>query len=275
MSEMPPFRYLSFGAGVQSSALLACSTFGLYGVQRADVAIFADTQQEPAWVYAQVEALRAKTDIRIDTVTAGDLGADSIGGSFMRLPTFTVNATTGKKGIIRRQCTREYKIAPIQRHVRALLGYQPRQRVRRKVIALVGISLDEITRQSPSKEQWIERRHPLIDANLTRNDCVKILQEVGWPIPKKSACIFCPFHDDAYWADLKDHHPEEWAKAVAFDAAVRNSTKAGLRQPVFLHNQRIPLSEVVLKPCEAKNPLIQTRLGWDSFSEECSGSCGV
>lgn len=270
-----PFIYLSFGAGVQSSALLACSTFGLHGVPRADVAIFADTQQEPPWVYDQVATLSAKSDIRIDTVTAGDLGAESIGAGFMRLPAFTVNPTSGQRGMIRRQCTREYKIVPIQRHVRTLLGYRPRQKIRHQVIALVGISLDEIARAAPSREKWIERRHPLIDANLTRQDCVNILQSVGWPIPKKSACVFCPFHDDTYWADLKAHHPDEWASAVAFDQAIRNSTKLGIRQPVFLHSQRLPLSDVILKPRAPQDQMTQTHLGWDSFTDECAGVCGV
>ena len=41
--------YLSLGAGVQSTALLVISAHGLYGCPRADLAIFADTQDEPAY----------------------------------------------------------------------------------------------------------------------------------------------------------------------------------------------------------------------------------
>ena len=46
--------YISLGAGVQSSALLVCSLLGLHRVPRADVAIFADTQNEPPHVYRRV-----------------------------------------------------------------------------------------------------------------------------------------------------------------------------------------------------------------------------
>jgi len=45
------FAYASLGAGVQSTALVVLSTLGLHGCPRADCAIFADTQDEPAWVY--------------------------------------------------------------------------------------------------------------------------------------------------------------------------------------------------------------------------------
>src|SRR5688572_29312323 len=51
------FTYLSLGAGVQSSALLVMSALGLRDCPKAEVAIFADTQDEPKWVYEQVAAL--------------------------------------------------------------------------------------------------------------------------------------------------------------------------------------------------------------------------
>lgn len=66
--------------------------------------------------------------------------------------------------------------------------------------------------------------------------------------------ITCPFHDDAFWAALKEHSPAEWADAVAFDHAIRNgSARANadghpLRGSFFLHASRVPLDEVVLRP---------------------------
>ena len=68
--------YLSLGAGVQSTALLICSVLGLHGVPKADVAIFADTQDEPAWVYAHLERLAAWSAARgipVERVTIGCL----------------------------------------------------------------------------------------------------------------------------------------------------------------------------------------------------------
>ena len=51
------FTYLSLGAGVQSSALLVLSCID-ERVPKPDVAIFADTGDEPPWVYEYVEVLR-------------------------------------------------------------------------------------------------------------------------------------------------------------------------------------------------------------------------
>ncbi|KKM78901.1 hypothetical protein LCGC14_1355330 [marine sediment metagenome] len=44
---MSDFTYISFGAGVQSTALLIMSNLGLKDCPKADVAIFADTGDEP------------------------------------------------------------------------------------------------------------------------------------------------------------------------------------------------------------------------------------
>jgi len=260
------FTYLSLGAGVQSTAMLAMSTLGLRGCPRVEVAVFADTKSEPAYVYEHLERLRALTDIPIVTVTAGDLGADSIGAGFMRLPAFTDSGGGG--GMVRRQCTREYKIVPIQRWVREHLGYTKGQRVKHQVRCLVGISVDEIQRAKPSQDKWVERLHPLIDADMGRRDCLKLLEDLGWPIPKKSSCVFCPYHDDATWRDLRDNHPEDFQKAVAFDAAVRESTKAGISAPVYLHRSLKPLDQVEFRPAHT-TPL------FDSFTEECEGMCGL
>lgn len=273
------FTYLSLGAGVQSTALLAMSMAGYKGCPKADVAVFADTQAEPRYVYEHLERLKALSSIEIVTVTAGDLAAESVGGKFMRLPAFTsgpigpqsldgrIGAPQGG-GMVRRQCTREYKIAPIQKWVREHLGYTKGQRVKHDVRCLVGISVDEIQRAKPSQERWITRVHPLIDADMRRRDCLKYLEVIGWPIPSKSSCVFCPYHDDATWRNLRDNHPEDFARAVEFDKSVRDSQKAGITAPVFIHRSLKPLGEVVFKEAHT-TPL------FDSFTEECEGVCGV
>lgn len=53
------FTYLSLGAGVQSTALVIMSVLGLHGCPQANAAIFADTQDEPAWVYRHLTLLAA------------------------------------------------------------------------------------------------------------------------------------------------------------------------------------------------------------------------
>lgn len=261
---------LSLGAGVQSTALYFMSALGLHGCPKADFAVFADTGDEPAWVYAQVERLRAwgGTIIPIHTATAGTLSVETLRRkrgerrSMATIPAF-VKHPTGKAGMLPRQCTRDFKIRPIQRKIKQLLGLRPRQVVRVPVIQMLGISTDEADRMKPSGIPWITIAHPLIEANLSKSDCVTLIQSLGFPLPQKSACRFCPYHDDAYWYDLKTAHPEEFAQAVAFDEAIRDLTGSRIKYPVYLHNSLIPLRDVTFTNHQG---------GWGN---ECGGVCGV
>ena len=138
------FTYLALGAGVQSSALLVLSNQGK--LPRADVAIFADTQDEPAWVYDHLERLMAWSEIPVEVVTAGSLSGqltEALEGKrkrFASIPAFTLMTDGSNSVPLRRQCTREYKIAPIEKRVRGLLGYKPRRRIRERVRVSVGLT---------------------------------------------------------------------------------------------------------------------------------------
>lgn len=275
--EQFDFTYLSLGAGIQSTALLAMSALGLRNCPKADCAIFADTQCEPHWVYEHLECLKIWSEERgipVHVVTAGNLAEDAIGRHrgrrkrFASLPLWT----TGRRGEpvpLRRQCTREYKIAPIEKRVRELLGYRKRQRVKKRVAALIGISRDESLRVKESRTTWITNFYPLIDANMRRANCLKLTEDVGLPKPQKSACVFCPYHDDRYWRTLKNDHPDEFDRAVSFDRQMRDMSASGVRNPVYLHRSCRPLEEIAF-PDDA-----QLTLAFDGFLDECDGMCGL
>lgn len=274
MSEQ--FIYLSLGAGVQSTALLVLSARGLYDCPQADIAVFADTGDEPRWVYEHLSRLEAWSPIPIHRVqkvwvdgTVGGLSADFLRrqrtgrGRFAAIPFFTAGRTDG---MLRRQCTKEYKIEPIQQFVRQYLGYKRRLRVRHQVTALMGISVDEALRMKPSRQRWITNRYPLVDAGLTRRNCEQIIAAEGLPAPQKSSCVFCPYHSDEYWKDIKEEHPEEFARAVAFDEAIRDLKLRGVADAVYIHRSRQPLATVDFDP---------QRDQVDMFVSECEGMCGV
>lgn len=268
--------YLSLGAGVQSSALYILCAQGK--APKADVAIFSDTQDEPAYVYEQLNRLRwwgsHNGGCRIDTVTRGCISSDTVDRHkgqrirFAAIPAFTGNAVSGAV-MLRRQCTREYKIEPIERHVRHLLGYQKGQRIAGKetATALIGISRDEVQRMKPSRTVWIQNEYPLVDLNLRRADCVRIVEAVGLPRPLKSSCVFCPFHDNDYWRWLKLEHQHEFERAARFDEQIRDMTRSGIARPVFLHRSLKPLREVDFT--DKQGDL------FDGFQNECEGMCGV
>jgi len=263
------YTYLSLGAGVQSSAMLVCSCKGLYNVPRADVAIFADTGDEPQWVYDYLAILTEWSDIPVVIAKKGHLSVDLIqrnkdGKRAASIPVFM--DTGDRTGLLMRQCTREYKVEPIEKKVRELLGYKPRQRIKERVQALLGISIDEVIRMRPSRTRWITNAHPLIDAGLNRFSCLRICKEAGLPEPKRSACVFCPYHSNKYWMELKDNHPKEFKRAVDFDVQIRDMSMGGLDHPAFLHRSLMPLSEVNFDDSKGQ---------MEMFGEECEGVCGV
>lgn len=257
----PTFTYLSLGAGVQSTALLVMSVRGLFECPRADIAVFADTGDEPGWVYEHLARLEAWSPIPIHRTqkiwrdgTVGGLSKDFMRrhrtgrGRFAAIPLYTAGRTDG---MLRR---------------RQHLGYTPRLRVRHRVTALMGISADEALRMKPSRQRWISNRYPLVDAGLTRRDCERIIAAEGLPAPKKSSCVFCPYHSDGYWKEMQQNHPAEFARAVEFDEAVRDLKLRGVTDQVYLHRSRQPLATVDFDP---------QRDQVDMFANECEGMCGV
>jgi hypothetical protein len=263
------FTYLSLGAGVQSSALLVMSAKGLYGCPKADIAVFADTGDEPYWVYDQVKRLMgwgAHHGIAVHTTQRGHLSHDFTVGQrngkrFASVPLFTE-----KGGALRRQCTREYKIEPIHKFVRKHLGYKPRQRVKHNVTAMMGISIDEVIRMKPSPTGWITNIYPLVNASLTRRNCQEILKDEGLPVAQRSACVFCPYHSDAYWHWLKNEHHAEFDRAVEFDRESRDMRVRGVRELAYVHRSLKPLDQVDFDPMRDQI---------DMFGNECEGMCGV
>lgn len=250
---MPPtMTALSLGAGVQSTTLLLLAAEGV--LPKPDVAIFADTRWEPAAVYRQLDrlaAVAAEAGIELHRVSKGNLRADATdpGHRYASVPYFIRNPD-GTDGIGRRQCTAEYKLAPISRKVRELLGAKaPQYRcvpAGRVCEQWIGFSTDEIGRVSDKRRvRYLTNRYPLLDLGMSRKDCLRYLAARGWGDTVKSACIGCPFHGNRAWRDLRDNRPDEWAAAVAFDHAIRNGGARGqhLRGTAFLHRSRVPLDQ--------------------------------
>lgn len=262
-------RVISLGAGVQSSVMALLAARGEIGPM-PDAAIFADTQWEPAEVYEHLDWLETQLPFPVYRVTAGNIrdgimeSTNSTGQRFASVPWYIPG------GIGKRQCTSEYKIQPIEREVRRLLGFGKGERIT-GVIAeqWIGISTDEIQRMKDARVKWIQHRWPLIELRWNRTKCYAWFQEnyPGRKLPK-SACLGCPFHSDRYWVELKQNSPEEWSDVVEVDKALRsNGPLRGMKQEQYMHRSCIPLENVDFRQWEH-----QTDFG---FLEECEGMCGV
>ena len=264
-------RFLSLGAGVQSSTVALMVAVG--ELPPVDAAIFADTQWEPQNVYTWLDWLEQQLPFPVHRVTAGSIREgitakqNTTGGKFAAVPWHILHEN-GDRGMGRRQCTREYKIAPLIKAKRQLLGYEPRKRIPVGACeTLIGISTDEASRMKDSTERWNTNRWPLIERNMSRTDCLRWMEKNGYPMPPKSSCIGCPFHSDAEWRRLRDHEPEAWADAVYLDELIR-APMSGMAGQQFMHRKMLPLAQVDLSTDEEKGQV-------NMFENECEGMCGL
>ena len=262
---MKPFRYISWGCGLQSTVLveMVCE-----GTLKADAIFFADTRDEPHWVYETLGYWWLRSPVPIHIVTKGRLSdamllATSQGTRWASIPCWTLGCD-GRAAPLKRQCTYDYKIEVIQKALRRILGYARGERCKHEAICMQGISFDEMDRCSASRVPWITNEWPLVDLGITRTDCRIFLEERNLPIPRKSSCRYCPYHSDRYWRDMKQNHPSEFEQACQTDEAIRNLTQAGVDKPCFIHRSLVPLREAYFGEDQK-----------ELFGRECSGHCGV
>jgi hypothetical protein len=247
-----------------------------------DYIIFSDTGWEPKKIYEWIDKvnnfIKAKYNREIiftynqkfQTIQ-NDMEVGAAGGRMASLPLFLRNENGGV-GMIHRQCTYEFKILPVQKKIRELLGYAPRKKVKEAIHLWKGISIDEIQRVRPSKEKWITAEYPLIDIMMMdRSECIKYVEDAGLGTPEKSSCIGCPYKATAQWYEMKENDPESWESAVYYDELMRNAPI--FKNQVFFHKSCIPLKDIdflqLLPTTIAKNQEP------DHFNNECEGMCGL
>lgn len=268
---------ISLGAGVQSTTMALKAAHGEIEPM-PDAAIFSDTEGEPAAVYRHLDWLMSGVlPYPVYKVSRGSLWKSATTvrtrrdgkASYIKtaIPVFMVDGQ--KRGMGKRTCTRDYKIEPVIKKMRQLLG---RRSIRKTEGVLVetwmGISTDEAIRMKPSRESWIRNRWPLIEQRMSRQDCLNWCSRNGYPIPPKSSCTYCPYHSDEAWLKLTaDEFADAVVKERELQAAYAQASR--MRGTPYLHSSCVPLSEVVFdkdRPSKAQ---------LDLFLNECEGMCGV
>ena len=270
---MVELRVLSLGGGVQSSVMALMGSEGLFG-DPPDFAVFADTQWEPPHLYRHLDLLEKQVKFPIYRVNNGNLREDLLNlrtrqgrENFVDIPIYLKNKNGRRKGIGRRQCTNQYKIKPIHRKIREVMGLG-RIPPNRKVEMWIGISCDEAERMNQSKLGWEILRYPLIEAGLTRKDCLDWWADRNPGVPlRKSACVGCPYQSRGRWIELKQSYPDIFDECVRIDASLRTDMFR-TQHDSYLHPDMAPLELAV-----NENTLFS--LTDDQFQQECEGHCGV
>lgn len=272
-------KVLSFGGGVQSVTIAYMCING--DLPKPDYAIFADPQWESKATYDYIKAMKPvmyKAGIPLIIRSKGNIREDALSGKrFASMPVFTnlyirdVDCNGNKletgsyhKGMLRRQCTNEYKIQVVCKAIRELMNVPKHGRVKEVVDMWLGISRDEAIRMKPSRVKWIRNVYPLIDKDMSRQGCKAFLKAHGIAEPPKSACIGCPFHDDNFWKEMQKNSPDEFEQACQFDEQIRQNSKKGVDGKIYLHRSCRPLREIKFDDGN-----------YELWGEECEGHCGL
>ena len=100
-----------------------------------------------------------------------------------------------------RLCTDKFKVSVVQKYVET------------PCFMCIGIDAGEQKRAKISVKKGIENRFPLIENDIDREGCKKIIKRYDLPIPIKSGCYICPFQRVAQWKELRMLKPDLFCKA--------------------------------------------------------------
>ena len=286
---MEPAHFISLGAGVQSSCMFLMACEGdLRFPHRPKCAIFADTGDEPKSVYTWLDNVLkpAGEKASIPIIIARHNSGKTLGEEASRarkskngplytkpgLPFYTLmpdpkNPGKYKKALNPRQCTQEFKIEVVHRAIKQFLGIK-RAYKGLEIHQWMGISMEEAIRRKDARKHWLRNEYPLMDwVQFNREECQKWMISHGYPPAPRSACVYCPFHSDAQWMQLKTQEPAEFQAAAEWEKkfqAVQALPGMNLKGKPFLHRSCVPLNEVVFEQGED-----------GGFNNECEGLCGI
>ena len=261
-------RAVSYGGGVQSTALLVLAAEGIIDYPLFLFANTGDDSEHPATLryvrevaapYAAAHGIEL-VQIAHSPRTEGKTLYQRLIAPESRSIGIPVKMAGGAPG--RRQCTVDFKI----RRVASVLKKRGATATNPATVAL-GISLDEMSRmRSVSGIPHEVLAYPLIDLRLTRQDCVRIIERSGLSVPPKSSCYFCPFHTLAYWRKQRRDEPDLFWKSVALERTLNDRRAALGKDRVWFTGALKPLDEAV-------TDAMQPDLFDDGASCEIAGYC--
>lgn len=268
---MSTLRSISYGGGVQSTALLVLAAqkridFPLFvfanvgdDSERAATLRYVEEYAKPYAAEHGIELAEVQRIRRDGTVETLHGRLTRPGSRSLPIPVRMSNGAPGT-----RSCTADFKIKVVGREMKrrgATAGHQcaahrddpasARCKGRKcvqpnKATIGIGISLDEIQRaNSRIVEPHEQIVYPLLDLGLRRVDCMRIIREAGLPVPPKSSCYFCPFHRPETWHDMRREEPEEFEKACQLEDLLNERRDELGKDHVYLTRFNKPLRQAI------------------------------
>lgn len=232
----------SHGGGTQSAAITALIVQGR--LPKPDFVCIVDTEREreTTWQYLDAvirPALKA-VGLEVHRIPASEWASVDIfegENKTLLLPAFSSQTVDTAK--LSGFCSDKWKVRVGNRYARRVLGIPTAEQRR-----WIGFSLDESRRairmmkgeEYQSGLIWFPLIHGV---PLRRQQAIREVEKMGWPMPPRSACWMCPNQGDHEWRDLKTNHPDEFAAACALEKEVQEHDSFA-----WLHSSCVPLGEV-------------------------------
>lgn len=210
---------VSFGGGTNSTAML----IGMYRKgMPVDLILFADTGGECPHTYEHVcifnEWLIAHGMPEITIVRAKDRD-----GNVLTLESDVLkNHSLPSIAYGFKTCSQKFKTAPQDRFLNHCEQCKEVWESGEKVNKYIGFDAGEERRKDGAFAQNLvdkkyKYHYPLIDWEWYREDCQRVIQEEGIPLPGKSSCFFCPSMKKAEIKALKKKYPDLFERAIAME----------------------------------------------------------
>lgn len=248
----------SYGAGVQSTAILVLAAQGYLPYRTFLFANVGDDSEDPdslrylrevAFDYAGANGIDLHELHRIPKkgISAGKV--ETLYGRLTRegsrsLP-IPVRMSNGAPGT--RSCTADFKIRVVARWLKehGATADNPAR-------VAIGISTDEYQRATNRREEphelveypLLTLEHRLAPRGASRADCEAIIADAGLPVPPKSSCYFCPFHRPTVFADMARDRPKLFEKAAALEDTLNERRDVLGKDHVYLTRFGRPLRDV-------------------------------
>ena len=250
---MSDLRVISYGGGVQSTALVVLAAQGEIDFSHALFANVGDDSEHPDTLEYVNDIIKPwSADQQVDVV---ELHRQPTKGRFKgEVETLYKRLThpdsrsvgipirmsnTGAPGT--RACTKDFKIRVVGKWLKEH-GATPDNPAR----VAIGFSTDEIHRVSNRRQepnQVVE--YPLLDLGLSRSNCQRVIADAGLPVPPKSSCYFCPFHSLQYWSEMKRDRPDLFEKSAELETHLNERRQRLGKDPVWFTRKLKPLDEAI------------------------------
>lgn len=243
-----------------------------------DAILFCDLGGERKWVYEQVDFIKETCDragIPFYILREKNLKEDYLQNYGSRrvitVPFWSVDEN-GKKGKMMRNCILDYKINLMQKFVRSeLFGYKKGQRAKQEDLKAhemhLGFSKEEERRCKENPHKMFFNKYPLCEMNLVRADNYAYIRDIWGLETKASACCFCPFHTNYFFAYIKIHNTDEYEKTVEFDETLeREQPNTKIRSKLYISKSRKRIKNLLPEECQdAECFIYKNQEIWNGF----------